>query len=100
MPLSLPPPVKPRSVSAASPGPSLLHQLAKASETDLRHNLSMQRLPSAVGYGASFEGLPNFGFRKLEGVVMPPPTNPERVLGLELRPGAWEGVTGEVTRNA
>ncbi|MCR8547631.1 N-acetyltransferase [Salipiger sp. P9] len=41
-----------------------------------------------------------FGFRKLEGVVMPPPTNPERVLGLELRPGAWEGVTGEVTRNA
>ena len=39
-----------------------------------------------------------FGFTKLEGVIMPPPTNPERVLGLELQPGAWEGITGQVTR--
>ena len=39
-----------------------------------------------------------FGFRRLEGVVMPPPTNPDRVLGVELRPGAWAGVTGEVGR--
>lgn len=39
-----------------------------------------------------------FGFHKLEGVVMPPPTNPERVLGQALQPGAWDGVTGEVTR--
>lgn len=39
-----------------------------------------------------------FGFRKLEGVVMPPPTNPDRVLGFELAPGAWKGVSGEVTR--
>lgn len=39
-----------------------------------------------------------FGFRKLEGVVMPPPTNPERVLGLALRPGAWDGVAGPVTK--
>lgn len=39
-----------------------------------------------------------FGFRKLEGVVMPPPTNPERVLGLALRPGAWDGVRGQVTK--
>ncbi|MBI1218998.1 MAG: GNAT family N-acetyltransferase [Rhodobacteraceae bacterium] len=39
-----------------------------------------------------------FGFRKLEGVVMPPPTNPDRVLGFELVTGAWSGVTGEVTR--
>lgn len=37
-----------------------------------------------------------FGFEKLEGVVMPPPTNPERVLGLALHFGAWEGVTGAV----
>ena len=29
---------------------------------------------------------------------MPPPTNPDRVLGIELRDGAWEGVAGEVTR--
>lgn len=39
-----------------------------------------------------------FGFRKLDDVVMPPPTNPERVLGLELVQGAWAGVTGAVTR--
>ncbi len=39
-----------------------------------------------------------FGFCKREGVVMPPPTNPDRVLGYELIPGAWEGVTGEVEK--
>jgi predicted N-acetyltransferase YhbS len=39
-----------------------------------------------------------FGFSKLEEVVMPPPTNPDRVLGLELVDGAWDGVTGEVMR--
>jgi predicted N-acetyltransferase YhbS len=38
-----------------------------------------------------------FGFTRLSGVEMPPPTNPERVLGLELRPGAWDHVTGKVT---
>ena len=41
-----------------------------------------------------------FGFEHLEGVIMPPPTNPDRVLGLELQPGAWDGITGEVTRDA
>lgn len=41
-----------------------------------------------------------FGFARLQGVVMPPPTNPERVLGLELVPGAWIGVTGVVQRDA
>ena len=39
-----------------------------------------------------------FGFARLEGVVMPPPTNPDRVLGIELREGAWAGVQGEVRR--
>ncbi|GGL76048.1 GNAT family N-acetyltransferase [Wenxinia marina] len=39
-----------------------------------------------------------FGFRRLEGVEMPPPTNPERVLGIELAPGGWVGVTGAVTK--
>ena len=37
-----------------------------------------------------------FGFSRLAGVVMPPPTNPERVLGRALSPGAWDGVTGQV----
>ncbi len=39
-----------------------------------------------------------FGFRRLDEVVMPPPTNPDRVLGLELWPGAWVGLSGPVTR--
>ncbi len=39
-----------------------------------------------------------FGFRKVPGVIMPPPTNPDRVLGLELVEGAWQGVSGAVTR--
>ncbi len=41
-----------------------------------------------------------FGFHRLDGVEMPPPTNPARVLGHALRPGAWEGVRGPVTRFA
>lgn len=39
-----------------------------------------------------------FGFRRLDGIGMPPPTNPDRILGLDLRPGAWDGVTGPVRR--
>lgn len=39
-----------------------------------------------------------FGFAKLDGVVMPPPTNPDRVLGLALKKGAWDGVRGQVTK--
>lgn len=39
-----------------------------------------------------------FGFEKLEGVVMPPPTNPDRVLGIELVDGAWAHVKGDVER--
>ena len=37
-----------------------------------------------------------FGFAMLDGVVMPPPTNPERVLGLALQADAWEDVRGDV----
>ncbi|MBS0574371.1 MAG: N-acetyltransferase [Proteobacteria bacterium] len=39
-----------------------------------------------------------FGFAMIEGVEMPPPTNPDRVLALELQPGAWEGVRGRVEK--
>ncbi|EDM69717.1 acetyltransferase, GNAT family protein [Roseobacter sp. AzwK-3b] len=41
-----------------------------------------------------------FGFRRLTGIEMPPPTNPARVLGLELKPGAWDKITGKVERGA
>ena len=39
-----------------------------------------------------------FGFACLDSVRMPPPTNPERVLGLALAPGAWDGIEGDVVR--
>ena len=39
-----------------------------------------------------------FGFSKLPDVVMPPPTNPDRVLGHELVSGAWDGVAGRVEK--
>ncbi|WP_428928200.1 GNAT family N-acetyltransferase [Marinibacterium sp. SX1] len=39
-----------------------------------------------------------FGFERLSGVVMPPPTNPDRVLGIALQPDGWAGVQGDVTR--
>lgn len=39
-----------------------------------------------------------FGFSRLPGVKMPPPTNPDRVLGLEMASGAWVNVGGAVTR--
>jgi predicted N-acetyltransferase YhbS len=39
-----------------------------------------------------------FGFGLLENVRMPPPTNPARVLGLALVPGAWDGISGDVTK--
>jgi len=39
-----------------------------------------------------------FGFCPLAGVEMPPPTNPARVLGVALVPGAWDGVRGRVNR--
>ena len=39
-----------------------------------------------------------FGFSRLDHVAMPPPTNPARVLGLDLVPGSWAGVAGPVTR--
>lgn len=39
-----------------------------------------------------------FDFHKIEGVIMPPPTNPDRILAYETRDGTWDGVRGEVTR--
>ncbi|MGC9370283.1 MAG: GNAT family N-acetyltransferase [Paracoccaceae bacterium] len=39
-----------------------------------------------------------FGFERLTGVEMPPPTNPDRVLGIALTEGAWDGITGKVER--
>lgn len=39
-----------------------------------------------------------FGFQRLSGVEMPPPTNPDRVLGRALKPNAWRDVSGPVRK--
>ena len=39
-----------------------------------------------------------FGFERLDDVHMPPPTNPDRVLGRALIDDAWLGISGDVTR--
>ena len=39
-----------------------------------------------------------YGFSLLSGVIMPPPTNPARVLGRAIKPMAWDGVVGNVLR--
>jgi len=39
-----------------------------------------------------------FGFMRIDGVIMPPPTNPERVLARALVAGAWDAVQGKVER--
>ena len=43
---------------------------------------------------ASYYG--RFGFERLDGVIMPPPTNPDRVLGLAITEGGWDGIAGDV----
>jgi len=43
---------------------------------------------------ASYYG--RFGFEQLNGVVMPPPTDPARILGRALTQGAWDDVRGDV----
>lgn len=37
-----------------------------------------------------------YGFDRLDGVRMPPPTNPDRVLGHALIPNAWDNISGPV----
>lgn len=39
-----------------------------------------------------------YGFERLGDVTMPPPTNPDRVLGIALKPGGWNSVCGMVRR--
>lgn len=39
-----------------------------------------------------------FGFEVIEGIEMPPPTNPERILAQALVEGGLDGISGQVTR--
>lgn len=39
-----------------------------------------------------------FGFERLDRIIMPPPTDPNRVLGRALVTGAWNGIAGQVEK--
>lgn len=39
-----------------------------------------------------------FGFARIDGVEMPPPTNPDRILALGFTHDAWDGVVGTVEK--
>ncbi len=40
-----------------------------------------------------------YGFEQIAGVEMPPPTNPDRLLALPLIEGAWDGISGHVSKH-
>lgn len=64
---------------------------------DSLHRAGQQGWPRVLLVGdAPYYG--KFGFQRLDHVAMPPPTNPDRVLGLALQPNAWDGVAGLVQK--
>jgi predicted N-acetyltransferase YhbS len=65
-------------------------------EESLKHAAPMQWHRVMLVGDAPYYG--KFGFERLRDVYMPPPTNPERVLGRALVPGAWDDVSGDVRR--
>ncbi|MEM6371499.1 MAG: N-acetyltransferase [Pseudomonadota bacterium] len=96
-------PVRIGSVSSLLLGPVAVHPThqgeglgALLMETSLRAAAAQGWERVLLVGDAPYYG--RFGFVRLEGVSMPPPTNPDRVLGQALRPEAWVGVTGEVMR--
>ena len=48
-----------------------------------------------IGDAPYYEG---FGFSKLQNVHMPPPTNPNRILGISLSKNAWNTISGPVEK--
>ncbi|WP_299415142.1 N-acetyltransferase [uncultured Sulfitobacter sp.] len=79
------------SLALATPEGGEVHQSAQLARADQKTWERVMLVGDAPYYG-------RYGFAPLQGVIMPPPTNPERVLGRALRVGAWDGVTGDVTR--
>ncbi|NNE88766.1 MAG: N-acetyltransferase [Silicimonas sp.] len=94
-------PVRVGQVSALLLGPVAVHPTHQGE--GLGRYLIENALDRATGWDramlvgdAPYYG--KFGFTKLDGVRMPPPTNPERILGRALTCGAWDNVSGEVLR--
>ena len=96
-------PVRVGGAEAILLGPIAVHPIAQGAGLGgalIRESLSRAREAGharvlLVG-DAPYYG--RFGFTPLSGIDMPPPTNPKRILGLALQDGAWDGVSGAVTR--
>ncbi|MEM7519882.1 MAG: N-acetyltransferase [Pseudomonadota bacterium] len=94
-------PVRVGAAAALLLGPVAVHHTRQGE--GLGGRLIEETLAQAAGWDrvmlvgdAPYYG--RYGFEQLGAVVMPPPTNPARVLGRALVAGAWEGVAGQVTR--
>ncbi|MEO9818933.1 MAG: N-acetyltransferase [Paracoccaceae bacterium] len=94
-------PVKVGPVKALLLGPVAVHPTRQGEglggfliegSLDIAQDLGWERV-ILVG-DAPYYG--RFGFHRLHDVTMPPPTNPDRVLGRALRPNAWGNVHGKV----
>ena len=83
----------PVAVHPTRQGEGLGHQLVEASL-----DIAMARDWARVMLVGDAPYYSRFGFQRLDHVTMPPPTNPDRVLGRALRTGAWDGVRGAVSR--
>ena len=95
-------PVRVGGLRALLLGPVAVHPIRQGEGVGARlieHSLSRADGWDRVLLVGDLPYYARFGFARLPGVVMPPPTNPERVLGRALTPGAWDGVAGEVTRD-
>ncbi|MGR3501672.1 GNAT family N-acetyltransferase [Pseudaestuariivita sp.] len=98
-------PVRVGGVRALLLGPIAVHPTRQGEGLGADLILTALERASALGWArvllvgdAPYYG--RFGFARLVGVEMPPPTNPARVLGHALRPGAWDGVAGAVAPDA
>ncbi len=95
-------PVRIQSLAALLVGPIAVHPTHQGEGLGgymIRESLERARVQGweramLVGDAPYYE---RFGFKRLDGVIMPPPTNPERVLGVALKDDAWCGVQGQVS---
>ena len=91
--------VGPDRAPAALIGPVAVHPTRQGEGLGSAMIRAVQKQAAALGWSrlilvgdAPYYG--RFGFARLEGVTMPPPTNPARVLGT----GDWHGIAGPVQR--
>ncbi|MEO1679946.1 MAG: N-acetyltransferase [Pseudomonadota bacterium] len=92
-------PVRIGRAGAALVGPVAVHPIRQGEGLGALMLADLAARAEAAGWGRLLlvGDLPYYGrigFQRLDGVEMPPPTNPDRILGR----GDWGGIAGAVTR--